>query len=81
MNYFFEKYLSLYLNPLDANKILAEQIDLYMSTLTYLSYRDLLDMPLPLLKALVMKKVEEGDKSSSSDSGLGAILNIFNNRR
>jgi hypothetical protein len=59
---------------------MAEQIDIYMSTLSYLSFRDLLEMPVSLLKALLMKKVEDSKNGQGSDHGLGAILNIFNRR-
>ena len=75
---FFEKYLSQYLNPLEARKIIAELINSYLSILTYLNYDELINMPMPMVEALLKAKTQSMTKNPEASMGmLGQLMNMF----
>ena len=61
--------------------MIAESIDMYMSTLTYLRYEELLRMPVPTLSSLLEVHIKKMSKNPQGGSGLGALTNLLGGGR
>ncbi len=59
---------------------MAERTDAYLSTLTYLKYEEMMDMPVCMLEALLKVRTQKISKNPQAGN-LTALLNMFGGTR
>lgn len=75
----FVKYISLFLAPDEVVKYVGEQVNTLLTNLPYLTYSDLMDLPVSTINSLALAKSKAMAKDPMGGLG-GTLTNLLGGR-